>query len=82
MVAGCLCAGKITQKLNQNIFIGASLLVMGVCLLVVPSCGNLATLSVTMVLHGFFSGSFSVGGTLWCFLSVLSCSDCFFFSFL
>ncbi len=62
-MAGCFCAGKLVQKLNQNLFIGASLLVMAGCLYATPFCGNLTTLSVAMVLHGVFSGFFTVGNS-------------------
>ncbi len=61
MVSGCLCAGKITQKLNHILVIAVSLLATAMCLFAAPFCGNLVTLSVTMAIHGVFSGLLTVG---------------------
>ncbi len=69
MVVGCLSAGKIVQRLNQHLFIGTSLLVMGVCAFSVPFCANLVALSATVVLNGFFTGFLTVGELILLFLS-------------
>ncbi len=63
VASGCFCAGKVVSKLNQTLVVGASLLVMGVCLFATLSCGNLTTLSLTIIIHGIFSGLLTVGKT-------------------
>lgn len=63
VVAGCLSAGKIVQNFNQYLLLGASLLVVGVCLMAAPFCGNTTTFTVTMVTHGFFTAFHAVGKT-------------------
>ncbi len=69
VVAGCLSAGKMTQKMNQRLFLGTFLLVMGISVCVAPFCENVSTLSVVVVLHGLSTGLHSVGKTLCTFES-------------
>ncbi len=78
LVAGCLCAGKITPKLNQNLFLGASLFLMGTCLFIAPFCATLIAFFITMVLHGFFTGFLTVGKTD--MFRVSFCTRAIFFS--
>ncbi len=61
LVVGSLIAGKVYQKLNQHLLFATVLFLMGTCVFVAPSCGNLWSFLITMALHGFFDGFLAVG---------------------
>ncbi len=61
LMTGCLLAGKVYQKVNQYLYFGVSLFLMGTCVFVAPFCGNVWSFLVTMILHGFSTGFITVG---------------------
>ncbi len=65
LLIGCLLAGKVYQKMNQYLYFGLSLSLMGTCVFVAPFFGSFWSFLMVMSLHGFFTAFISVGKP-WC----------------
>ena len=70
LVIGCLAGGKLSLKLNEHLFVGCSLFLMGTCLFVAPFCGSLWALQRAMSLHGTFTSFLTVGRILHVYINL------------
>ena len=61
MLAGCLTAGQVADRINQHVLQSAALLMIGVTLSSAPWSQNCALFSFIIAVQGFFSGIHSVG---------------------